>query len=58
MAIDEKQNDLTTTSLESSGISSPAEYDDLPDVDAGKTDAERAQLVRPALFRSASSLLY
>ena len=58
MAIDEKQNDLTTTSLESSGISSPAEYDDLPDVDAGKTDAERAKLVRPVLSRAASSLPY
>lgn len=47
MAVDEKNTALTTASLESSGISSPAEYDDLPDVDAGKTPAERAKLVRP-----------
>jgi hypothetical protein len=29
-----------------SGISSPAEYEDLPDPDVGKTDEERARLVR------------
>jgi hypothetical protein len=43
---DEKQN-AVASELESSGISSPAEYEDLPDPDVGKTDAERAALVRP-----------
>ncbi|KAF2800959.1 MFS general substrate transporter [Melanomma pulvis-pyrius CBS 109.77] len=41
----------TAVSLESSGISSPAEYDDLPDVDAGKTDAERAKLDKALLWK-------
>lgn len=45
---DEKQH-MVASELEGSGISSPAEYDDLPDPDAGKSDEERAALVRPAL---------
>lgn len=51
---DEKQN-AVASDLESSGISSPAEYEDLPDPDVGKTDAERAALVRPlpSLFSTA-----
>jgi hypothetical protein len=41
----EKQH-IVANELEGSGISSPAEYEDLPDPDVGKTDAERAALVR------------
>lgn len=50
--MDEKQTvfaekpDATASELEASGISSPAEYDDLPDPDVGKSDEERARLVR------------
>ena len=44
---DEKQH-IVASELEGSGISSPAaEYEDLPDPDVGKSDAERAALVRP-----------
>jgi hypothetical protein len=43
---DEKQH-IVANELEGSGISSPAEYEDLPDPDVGKTDEERAALVRP-----------
>jgi len=32
--------------IESSHLSSPADYDDLPDPDAGKSDEERDRLVR------------
>jgi hypothetical protein len=46
VASDEKQHAFASE-VEGSGISSPAEYDDLPDPDVGKTDAERAALVRP-----------
>ena len=49
---DEKQQELAAASLEGSGISTPPEYDDLPDVDVGKTDAERAKLVRRCLLPS------
>jgi hypothetical protein len=44
---DEKQH-IVASELEGSGISSPPEYDDLPDPDAGKSDEERAALVRPS----------
>jgi hypothetical protein len=41
----EKQN-VNGSDIESSGVSSPpAEYDDLPDPDVGKSDEERAKLV-------------
>ena len=33
-----------------SSITSPAEYDDLPDPDVGKSDAKRAKLVGPHSF--------
>jgi hypothetical protein len=47
LEVAEKQNGIAS-SLEGSGVSSPApEYDDLPDPDVGKTDEERAKLVRP-----------
>lgn len=42
----EKQ-DAVEKEYGSSGISSPAEFDELPDPDAGKSDEERAKLVRP-----------
>ncbi|KAF2713287.1 bodown198 [Pleomassaria siparia CBS 279.74] len=49
---DEKNAHIdTSASPESSGISSPAEYDDLPDVDAGKTDAERKKLDRALVWK-------
>lgn len=43
----EKQN-AVASELEHSGTASPiiVEYDDLPDPDAGKSDEERAKLVR------------
>jgi hypothetical protein len=43
----EKQH-IVANELEGSGISSPAEYEDLPDPDVGKSDEERAALVRPS----------
>ena len=39
---------VVSNELESNSTSSPGEYyDDLPDPDAGKSDEERARLVRP-----------
>ena len=46
LEIAEKPTVIGTSDIESSGISSPPEYDDLPDPDVGKTDEERAKLVR------------
>lgn len=47
MEMAEKQN-AVASSLEGSGVSSPVpEFDDLPDPDVGKSDEERAKLVRP-----------
>lgn len=50
----EKQH-IVANELEGSGISSPAEYEDLPDPDVGKSDAERAALVRPCPPLSSTS---
>lgn len=47
LGVNEKDQVLQQSDIESSkGIESPAEYDDLPDPDVGKSDEERAQLVR------------
>jgi hypothetical protein len=44
--VDEKNRVARSSDIESSGVSStPADYDDLPDPDVGKTDEERAKLV-------------
>jgi len=51
----EKQN-IEASELESSGVVSPAEYDDLPDPDVGKSDEERARLVRLLPFMVLSPL--
>lgn len=49
--LSEKQQVLNSDFASSGGGSSPPEYvDDLPDPDAGKSDAERAALVRLSLF--------
>lgn len=45
LELNEKPNTVASE-LESSGISSPVDYDDLPDPDAGASDEERARLVR------------
>jgi hypothetical protein len=45
--LNEKSN-VVASDVSSSQISSPGDYDgDLPDPDVGKTDEERAKLVRP-----------
>lgn len=46
--VNEKNGALATSDIESSitGTRSPLEDDDLPDPDAGKSDEERAKLVR------------
>ena len=45
----DKPNVTATSDLESSGNSSPpVEIDELPDPDVGKSDEERARLVRAA----------
>jgi hypothetical protein len=49
LEVAEKQH-VAASSLESSEIASPVDYDDLPDPDVGKTDEERAKLVRPLVF--------
>jgi hypothetical protein len=49
LTVNEKSNVLTSD-VSSSQVSSPGDYDgDLPDPDVGKTDEERARLVRPSL---------
>lgn len=56
LEVAEKPHTTASSDIEkSSGLASPAEYDtdDLPDPDAGKSDAERAKLVR--LSTSAST---
>jgi hypothetical protein len=47
LSVNEKSN-AVTSDHSSSQISAPGDYDgDLPDPDVGKTDEERAALVRP-----------
>jgi hypothetical protein len=44
-----EKGQILSNELESNSTSSPGEYyDDLPDPDAGKSDEERARLVRPS----------
>ena len=44
-----EKGQIQSNELESNSTSSPGEYyDDLPDPDAGKSDEERARLVRPS----------
>lgn len=53
----EKGQHIYANDIDSSRISTPGDVDDLPDPDAGKSDAERAALVRHALsFSSCNSL--
>jgi hypothetical protein len=50
LAINEKST-VMASDVSSSQISTPGDYDgDLPDPDVGKTDEERAKLVRPPLL--------
>jgi hypothetical protein len=42
----EKGQNIYTNDVDSSQISSPGELDEYPDPDAGKSDEERARLVR------------
>lgn len=58
LEVSEKNNILASSDVESSGVSSPAEYDDLPDPDAGKSDEERAKLVRQSFSFSFVSHLF
>jgi hypothetical protein len=44
----EKGEHVYANDIDSSRISTPGDIDDLPDPDAGKSDAERARLVRCA----------
>ena len=46
----EKGQHIYANDIDSSRISTPGDVDDLPDPDAGKSDAERAALVRHALI--------
>ena len=54
MAVDQgelgtEKGQIFSNELENSSTNSPGEYyDDLPDPDAGKSDEERARLVRPS----------
>ena len=48
LEVNEKNNTLATSDIESSITGAPTpDYDDLPDPDVGKSDEERAKLVRP-----------
>jgi hypothetical protein len=52
LEVSEKTAAIASSDIESSQISTPSDYDDLPDPDAGKTDEERARLVRPCHLHS------
>ncbi|KAF2109941.1 major facilitator superfamily domain-containing protein [Lophiotrema nucula] len=47
----EKPHTTTSSDLEASGVVSPAEYDDLPDPDVGKSDAERKKLDKALVWK-------
>ncbi|KAF2870908.1 major facilitator superfamily domain-containing protein [Massariosphaeria phaeospora] len=49
--MDEKTRIAASSDVESSDVLTPPDYDDLPDPDAGKSDAERAQLDRALLWK-------
>jgi hypothetical protein len=52
LIVDDKST-VVNSDVASDQISSPGDYDgELPDPDVGKTDAERAALVRPSLLFS------
>jgi|TARA_R110002003_G_scaffold45_11_gene3542 hypothetical protein len=57
LAVDEKAT-VVASDVSSSQISTPGDYDgELPDPDVGKTDEERARLVRPLAHRFHPALL-